>query len=527
MSGRRRSRSRSRSRSRDRDRRRRGRASRSRSRSRSRERGRPAALNAADAVQRAQFEAQQRAAAAAAAAAKAAATAAVMPPGVYVPKPLTEEEKKVKIGRCIGRRRWWGGAGDHQQPALCTRTHTPSVPSHTPTHTAQQAAQAKVMADLGIQLPPGVSAGGPPAAGLPPPPPLPPGSALPPPPPAFDLTAPPTQANRPARTLFVGGLPSTGEVKEPALEALFNAALAHLVPDAVAEPPVLTVRVDPASGRFGFVELRSEALAVAGLAVAGAVVAGSALSVTRSRQFTEEHPAAAAAATAPAAAAALAALAASLKAGGGGGGGSGGGGGAAATTPAGVPPPVILSTPHPPGRALLLSRLSTAVELRSEGARAELEEDVRAECAERGCPALTVAVPAPPLGLPDAAPGRCYALFADAEGAAAAKKVFHGRQFDGVAVIVSFVPEADVDAVVKDGSWLPEYVLPPPRPEAKAPAPFVPPPSLAELMGGGGSGGGRGGGPLALPPPPPLPPGGLPPPPPLPPGGLPPPPPLP
>jgi len=389
------------------------------------------------------------------------------------------------------------------------------------------------MADLDVQLPPGARAAPAAASAA--------AAAATAAPAAFaDLTAPPIQANKAARTLFVGGLPATGEVPGPVLEALFNAALAHLVPDPVAGPPVLGVRIDPGSGRFGFVELRMEALAVAGLALAGTVMAGSAISVTRSRQYMADNPDAAAVANAPAAAAALAALAASLKSVGVGGGGNGSLP-HDATGGTGVAPPVLLSAPHPPGRAILLSRIATAAELREDGARRELEEDVRGECSEQGCAPDAVSVPPPPLGLPDAAPGRCYALFADAAAAAAARAVFHGRAFDGVGVVASYVPEADVQAAAA-GAWLPEYVVPPPRTggAGAAPAPFVPPPSLAELLGekmsgavgnaaaAGRKGGGGGGGPLlALPPPPPLPPGGLPPPPPLPPKGLPPPPPLP
>lgn len=58
----------------------------------------------------------------------------------------------------------------------------------------------------------------------------------------------------------------TGVVSEMMLRELFNGALASLVPDPQTNPPVVNCQLDP-TGRFGFVELRSEELATSAMSL--------------------------------------------------------------------------------------------------------------------------------------------------------------------------------------------------------------------------------------------------------------------
>ena len=59
--------------------------------------------------------------------------------------------------------------------------------------------------------------------------------------------------------MYVGNL-QIGVITDATIRELFNTMLARFVPDPVTNPPVVHVSMDP-SGRFGFVELRTEDLA--------------------------------------------------------------------------------------------------------------------------------------------------------------------------------------------------------------------------------------------------------------------------
>ena len=58
------------------------------------------------------------------------------------------------------------------------------------------------------------------------------------------LDAPPTQANKKQRELYIGNL-ATGVVTTEMLRELFNAVLANMVSDPINAPPVLDVKPDP------------------------------------------------------------------------------------------------------------------------------------------------------------------------------------------------------------------------------------------------------------------------------------------
>ncbi len=58
------------------------------------------------------------------------------------------------------------------------------------------------------------------------------------------LDAPPSQANKKQRELYIGNL-ATGVVTCEMLRELFNAVLINMTPDPISTPPVLDVKPDP------------------------------------------------------------------------------------------------------------------------------------------------------------------------------------------------------------------------------------------------------------------------------------------
>lgn len=60
----------------------------------------------------------------------------------------------------------------------------------------------------------------------------------------FQLDAPPSQANKKHRELYIGNLAS-GTVTGDMLRELFNSVLGNMVPDPIATPPILEVKMDP------------------------------------------------------------------------------------------------------------------------------------------------------------------------------------------------------------------------------------------------------------------------------------------
>lgn len=79
---------------------------------------------------------------------------------------------------------------------------------------------------------------------------------------------------------------SQGVVTDAVLRELFNGALAHLVPDPINNPPVVSARVD-ATGRFGFVEMQTEELAAAALALDKVEVLGKCINVGRPKGYID------------------------------------------------------------------------------------------------------------------------------------------------------------------------------------------------------------------------------------------------
>jgi hypothetical protein len=95
-------------------------------------------------------------------------------------------------------------------------------------------------------------------------------------------------ANKKQREVYVGNL-VIGSVSDLMLRELFNAALAHFVADPVTRPPVVSVTMD-GSGRFGFVELRTEELAAEAMKLDKVNLGGREINVGRPKGYIEPPP---------------------------------------------------------------------------------------------------------------------------------------------------------------------------------------------------------------------------------------------
>ncbi len=91
--------------------------------------------------------------------------------------------------------------------------------------------------------------------------------------------------DRRAREIFVGNL-NRGLVSAEMLRELFNAVLANMVPDPMVNPPVITARLD-ASGKYGFVELRSPELASAATQLHKMELCGKPMTVERAKGYQD------------------------------------------------------------------------------------------------------------------------------------------------------------------------------------------------------------------------------------------------
>ena len=95
-------------------------------------------------------------------------------------------------------------------------------------------------------------------------------------------------ANKKQREVYVGNL-AIGAVNDVMLRELFNAALAQFVPDPVTNPPVVSVTMD-GSGRFGFVELRTEELSSDAMKLDKINLCGREVNVGRPKGYIEPPP---------------------------------------------------------------------------------------------------------------------------------------------------------------------------------------------------------------------------------------------
>lgn len=231
--------------------------------------------------------------------------------------------------------------------------------------------------------------------------------------------------DRKQREVYVGNL-AIGVVTKQILEEFFNQALSHMMPDPVATPPVVNINMD-GQGRFAFVEFRSRELANQALMMDKLVeVYGRHLHVGRPKGYIEP--------TAPPLPLALVAPTAP----------SGAGVGAASVGG-------DKGASQAPTRALLLSNILPAVQLRTQEERSILEEEVREEAAKYG-EVEAVAVPIPPVSCQDRGPGRAYILYKTVDDAIKGRKIFHTRTLDDSRIKGWYVQPEEF-ALAARGEW--------------------------------------------------------------------------
>uniref|UniRef100_A0A7S0RLP4 RRM domain-containing protein n=1 Tax=Pyramimonas obovata TaxID=1411642 RepID=A0A7S0RLP4_9CHLO len=272
---------------------------------------------------------------------------------------------------------------------------------------------------------------------------------------------------------------------------LFNGALGAMDPDALANPPVVNLALDP-SGKFCFAEFRTEELATLALHLDKVELCGRQIKVGRPRWYvdpsTPQYTALMTAVTAaangnpsllPSALNPQMPNAASIL------GGLGGAAGAAPVVPnlaalmpggaqAGALVPATAAaaaaaTAANPGAGiaqllattqqtaastvLYLENLVSCKDLVSEEERSDLADDVKTECSKRG-EVVSIHIPVPPAESAERGdPGRVYVQFQEQAGAIAAQRALHGRIFSGNKVMATFVPEEDYQKA-QAGEWL-------------------------------------------------------------------------
>lgn len=228
-------------------------------------------------------------------------------------------------------------------------------------------------------------------------------------------------ANKKQREVYVGNL-TIGVVTADMLRELFNGALSSLVPDPVTNPPVVNVAMD-ASGRFGFVEMRTEELATAAMQLDKVELCGRHVNVGRPKGYVEP----------PSSAASQAKLGLAQM--------------FAATLNCG------------PTTTVMMENLMLVESVRKESARVELLDDVRDEARKCGT-VLGVVCPVPPESVPANDGCRVYIKFLTIDEAKKCKDVMDGRQFDGNKIKAVFVPEADYHRA-EAGEWIVQQQTPP------------------------------------------------------------------
>ncbi|MEW5312395.1 MAG: hypothetical protein WDW38_004034 [Sanguina aurantia] len=241
------------------------------------------------------------------------------------------------------------------------------------------------------------------------------------------------QANRKQREVYVGNL-AIGSVTADMLKELFNAVLAQMVQDPISNPPVMETKLD-ASGRFGFVELRTIELADAAVQLDKLELCGRPMNVGRPKGYAEPPPTMAANAAklnmaqmfaaqlsgAPAPVIMPAPMLPQLPM-------------QALMVPTMLPPPPLMAT-----NVVLLENLMPVGQIRGETEKAE----VRTGTWEAGAWLLE--------HHKDAC--RAYVRFSGAEAAGKCRAMMDGRMFDVNKVKATFVSESDF-ARAQAGEWI-------------------------------------------------------------------------
>eukprot|EP00210_Caulerpa_lentillifera_P004172 g3978.t1 len=221
-------------------------------------------------------------------------------------------------------------------------------------------------------------------------------------------------ANKKQREVYVGNL-TIGIVTAEMLRELFNGALSSLVPDPITNPPVVSVNMD-ASGRFGFVEMRSEELANAAMQMDKVELCGRHVNIGRPRGYVEPP--------------------ANML----------------TQSKLGMAEQFAKTLTSMPSKTVLLENLLTTDELTEPDALNELMDEVKAEC-EKWSTVIAVACPLPSSSVKESLPSRVYIKLSTSDEAKRVKEFMDGRTFDNNVVTSQIVPDADFSRAEK-GEWI-------------------------------------------------------------------------
>eukprot|EP00879_Flechtneria_rotunda_P017065 GHRR01017872.1.p1 GENE.GHRR01017872.1~~GHRR01017872.1.p1 ORF type:complete len:362 (+),score=139.44 GHRR01017872.1:443-1528(+) len=230
-----------------------------------------------------------------------------------------------------------------------------------------------------------------------------------------------TQARK-SREIYIGNL-AIGTVTMEMLSELFNAALAGMAPDPVTNPPVVNVKMDT-TGRFAFVEFRTEELATTAMTLDKTELCGRQMNIGRPKGYVPGTSATTGANNET--------LAAAQQ--------------VAAALLGGVT------------NVVLLEGMLSAAAIRDSEERREVSEMVYEESVRCG-KVLGIAVPVPPPEVPDTDSCRVYVKFSSSGEATKSKEMMDGRLFDENRVKAKHVTEADYNRAAA-GEWITPAQLP-------------------------------------------------------------------
>lgn len=230
-------------------------------------------------------------------------------------------------------------------------------------------------------------------------------------------------ANKKQREVYVGNL-AIGIITGEHLRELFNAVLALHVPDPVNNPPVINVNMDT-SGRYGFVEMRSEELATTAMQLDKLELCGRPINVGRPKGYVEPPQ------------------------------------GAASQVKLGLAQKFAAQLSGGMTCVVLMEGLMTVDTVRDEDDRRDLYDEVSEEASKCGS-ILGIAVPLPPPSVSGTDPCRVYVKFGSTADAQKCKEAMDGRMFDTNTIRASFVTEVDFQRA-NTGQWVDHSQTPTPE----------------------------------------------------------------
>jgi len=228
-----------------------------------------------------------------------------------------------------------------------------------------------------------------------------------------------TQARK-SREIYIGNL-CIGTVTPEMLRELFNAALAGLVPDPINEPPVIEVKMDN-TGRYSFVELRTEELATTAMTLDKTELCGRQMNIGRPKGYVP-----------------------------------GSGAPTVADNKLGLAQQLAAKLAGGVTNVILLEGMLDAAAIRNEEERREVSEMVYEESVRCG-KVLGIAVPIPPETVSSGDSCRAYIKFNVSAEATKCKEMMDGRMFDENKVKATYATEAEYNRAAA-GEWIVEDAI--------------------------------------------------------------------